>query len=151
MKIAIEQIPSYRIAYIRQTGPYGLSNKNIMEQLKSWARSNGLLGDQSIILGIARDNPQFTDPDHCRYDTCLVISDNYYIHEEYMKEGHIPGGEYAVFLIDHTAEAVQLAWQTIFPALLEKGYQMDETRFILERYKTELVKNHFCEICVPIQ
>lgn len=151
MNLSIEDIPYCRIAYIRQIGPYGQNNVQIMEQLKGWARSEGLLDDHTIILGIAQDNPVLVEARNCRYDTCIVISENYCIHDDYITEGFIPGGKYVVFLISHTAEAVQSAWQDIFHELFTCNYQMDETRPILERYKLELVMNHYCEICVPIQ
>jgi DNA gyrase inhibitor GyrI len=150
LNIEIENIPDSRIAYIRQTGPYGQTNVKIMEELKSWARNNGLLNEEAIILGIAHDNPELTDPDNCRYDTCLVIDENYRINDGYVKEGRISGGKYAVFLISHTSDAVQKAWLEIFSELSRQDYQMDGTRPILERYKARLVKEHYCEICVPV-
>ena len=58
MNIEIEYIPYCRIAYVRQIGPYGENNVQTMEQLKIWAQSNNLLDEQSIILGIAHDNPE---------------------------------------------------------------------------------------------
>ena len=75
MDINIEMIPSYKIAYIRRTGPYGSENVQIMEQLKNWAREKNLFNENSIILGITQDNPKFTEAKDCRYDTCLVVSD----------------------------------------------------------------------------
>ncbi|MBX4265625.1 AraC family transcriptional regulator [Clostridium estertheticum] len=150
MNIEIEKTPFYRIAYIRQVGSYGQNNIKVMEKLKRWAKSTGLLNEQSIILGIARDNPKIVEPENCRYDTCLVISNDYCISDDYISDGNILGGNYAVFKIRHTAEEVQKAWLAIFPELFKRGHQLDESRPILERYKIEMVKNHFCEICVPI-
>ena len=77
MNIKIENIPAYRIAYIRQIGPYGISNVRTMEKLKEWAKSNHLFNDESIILGIVQDNPETTKPENCRYDTCIVVSNDY--------------------------------------------------------------------------
>jgi len=150
MNMDIANISFCRIAYIRQIGPYGQNNVEVMEKLKTWAKSKGLLNGQSIILGIAQDNPKIVEPENCRYDTCLVISDDYCVSDDYISEGSILGGKYAVFNIKHTAEEVQKAWLTIFQELFKDGYEMDETRPILERYKAEMVKNHYCEICVPI-
>lgn len=146
----IEAIPPYRVAYIRHTGPYGAGNTQTMASLKSWAKTNSLLDETAVILGIARDNPETTAPGHCRYDACLVIAEDYYVHDDTVCQGSIPGGSYAVFKILHTAEAVQRAWLEIFPELAGRGCLPDETRPILERYKAEMVKNHTCEICVPI-
>ncbi len=150
MSFKIEKMPSYRIAYIRQVGPYGPDNVQIMEKLKNWAKSNNLFNDKSIILGIAHDNPMTTKPENCRYDTCIVISNDWCVNEGYVNQGNIIGGNYAVFIISHTAEAVQKAWINIFPELSKQGCQFDETRPILERYIVEMVNNNFCEICVPI-
>lgn len=150
MKITIEQIPSHRIAYIRKVGPYGSGNVQTMERLKSWARSKGLLDDKAIILGIARDNPGTTQPEDCRYDTCIIIADDNCCEGDDIREGSVDGGKYAVFLIDHTAEAVQKAWNEIFPELFGQGFELDESRPIMERYQAKIVSRHYCEICVPV-
>jgi len=150
VNIEIENVPNYRIAYIRNIGPYGEENVQAMEKLKEWAKSNKLFNDKSIILGIALDNPEIAKPESCRYDTCLVISNDYIISEDYINDRCIVGGKYAVFKIKHTAEEVQRAWCEIFPNLLTEGYQFDDSRPILERYKVQMVNEHYCEICVPI-
>lgn len=150
MNMKIETIPPYRVAYIRNIGPYGTSNVQTMEKLKSWAKSNNLFNNNSIILGIAHDNPEATKPENCRYDTCIVISNDYKVNQDDINQGNIIGGNYAVFKINHSSEAVQKAWIDIFPELSNQGYQFDQTRPILERYVVEMVNNHFCEICVPI-
>lgn len=150
MDIEVENMPSYRIAYIRHVGPYGIDNVQTMEELKKWAKINNLFRDESIILGIAQDNPVTTEPENCRYDTCIVISNDYSLSNGYVREGNIVGGKYAVFKVTHTAEAVQKAWTDIFPELLRQGYQFDGVRPIIERYIVQMVNNHYCEICVPI-
>lgn len=150
MDIIIERMPAYRIAYIRQIGPYGIKNVQTMEELKKWAKLNHLFNDESIILGIALDNPENTRPENCRYDTCIVVSNDYSVTDNNVREGNIVGGKYAVFKINHTAEEVQKAWIDIFPELLRQGYQFDEARQIIERYKVQMVNNHHCEICVPV-
>lgn len=150
MKIEIENIPFSRIAYIRQIGPYGQNNVQTMEKLKKWAKTNDLLDEESIILGIAHDNPELVEPKNCRYDTCLVISIDYCINDDYISEASILGGKYAIFKLRHTTEAVQKAWLEIFPELFRQSHRLDETRPILERYRTKMVKDNYCEICVPI-
>ncbi len=150
MKSTIEHIPKLRIAYFRQIGPYGSGNVQAMENLKAWARSKDLFNDRAVILGIAQDNPATTNPENCRYDTCIAIADDFSFEEGEIKAGFLIGGKYAVFQIAHTAEAVQKAWAEIFPELFGQGLQFDESRPILERYRVEMVNNHSCEICVPV-
>ncbi len=149
MTMTIENIPDCRIAYIRQVGPYGPGNVQTMEKLKTWAHSAGLLKEESIILGIAYDAPDTTPPENCRYDACIILPDKYCIKDS-INESKLNGGKYAVFKIDHTAEAVQEAWLTIFPELQKENYKLDYSRPILERYKTKLINEHYCEICVPL-
>ena len=151
MKMNIETISPYRVAYLRHIGPYGAGNVQTMENLKRWAKSHNLFDENAIILGIALDNPETTKPDSCRYDVCIVVSDDYSVNDKHVCQGSISGGKYAVFTISHTAEAVQKAWLAIFPELLKQGFQFDEARPILERYIVEMVNKHFCEIYVPIK
>ncbi|KZE66708.1 DNA gyrase inhibitor [Paenibacillus jamilae] len=151
MKTKIEKIPSCRIAYMRQIGPYGIANSQLMEKFKCWVKSNKLFNKTSIILGIAQDNPAFVKPENCRYDACLVLPEDYYVNTDEVYLSNISGGRYVVFKINHTAEAVQKAWTEIFLELEIKRFSLDETRPILERYTVELINNRYCEICVPIQ
>ncbi|GAE01300.1 AraC family transcriptional regulator [Clostridium botulinum B str. Osaka05] len=150
MDINIEMIPSYKIAYIRRIGPYGSDNVQIMEQLKSWAREKNLFNENSIILGIAQDNPEFTEAKNCRYDTCLVVWDEFKVDNKYINFGKTIGGKYCVFEVSHTVDAMQKAWMEIFSELSKINYEFDDRRPILERYAMQMINKHYCEICVPI-
>lgn len=150
MKMHIENIPLTQIAYIRHTGPYGADNNKTMEQLKAWAKDAHLLNEDSIILGIAQDNPQQTAQDSCRYDVCLVVDNGFSAEDSRISFGILTAGRYAVFTVKHTAEAIQKAWGDIFPELQRQGLIVDITRPILERYAVKMVRQHQCEICVPL-
>jgi hypothetical protein len=45
MDFKTETVPEYRIAYVRQTGPYGPANQHVMEELKLWAKEKSLLDE----------------------------------------------------------------------------------------------------------
>lgn len=49
MKLKIETLPNYRLAYMRRVGQYGLANIEIMEQLKNGLRSKIFLNLQSYL------------------------------------------------------------------------------------------------------
>lgn len=149
MSIKVEVIPQYRIAYVRQTGPYGPANIQAMETLKKWAKENNLLTATTILLGIPQDNPETTPPEKCRFDACIVLSEDYQL-DDAICEGILPRGEYAIFKVKHTAEDIQKAWTDIFPALQNSGYKMDR-RPVIEKYMGDMTRNEFCEICVPVQ
>ncbi|HZG80506.1 MAG TPA: GyrI-like domain-containing protein [Brevibacillus sp.] len=148
METRIEILPNYRIAYVRQIGPYGPANLQAMQELKKWAMEKGLLTESAILFGIPQDNPQTTLPEKCRYDACIVIRKDEQI-DDLVCESEIHGGDYVIFTIKHTAEDVQRAWTEIFPAIYNMGYQIDN-KPILEKYSGDMLKNDFCEICVPI-
>ncbi|MCR2806994.1 GyrI-like domain-containing protein [Paenibacillus sp. SCIV0701] len=148
METRIESLPDYRIAYVRQVGPYGAGNVRAMEELKSWAEVRGMLVDSAILFGIPQDDPRLTEPDRCRYDACIVIPEQYESGDA-IHTGRFLGGQYAVITVKHTAEDVQKAWSEIIPAIISSGYQVDN-KPIIERYTGGLLKQHLCEICVPV-
>jgi hypothetical protein len=43
MDIRVETLPNYRIAYVRQIGPYGPANLQVMQELKRWAMEKNYL------------------------------------------------------------------------------------------------------------
>ncbi|MBS4192206.1 GyrI-like domain-containing protein [Bacillus sp. FJAT-49705] len=148
MNMKVETLPEYRIAYVRQVGPYGPANIQAMEKLKKWAKERNL-AKSAIIFGIPQDNPETTLPESCRYDACIVISKDYQM-DVSICESKLSGGKYVIFKLKHTAEDIQKAWAEIFPALQDLGYQIDN-KPILERYTAEMINNHYCEICVPVK
>jgi len=149
MKMTIEELPASRIAYFRNIGEYGeKQNKELMESFKKWAKLNGVF-DNSIILGIPQDNPEITPKDECRYDVCVVINKDFNV-EKPACVGEFPGGKYAVFLLDHTKEAVSEFWSNIFSEI-ERNNLLIREQPIIERYTSQMINNHLCEILVPIQ
>ena len=150
MEMIIEQMPLTIIVFKRNIGPYGQGNYAAMERIKAFTKNNNLFNEDTIILGISRDNPQTTKPEECRYDACLVVSANFETEENDMEKGIIEGGKYAVFIVEHTPEAVQKAWNSVFKEILSSEYKIDLSRDIIERYAEKMIKNNKCEICVPI-
>jgi len=143
MKFKVETLPNYRIAYVRQIGPYGLANFKVMEKLKIWAKEENLL-NSSILLAIPQDNPETTLPENCRFDACIVISKDYQL-DDSICESELSGGKYLIFKVKHTAEDIQKAYTDIFPSLQSNGYQIDN-KPIMERYTVDIVNNHY-KVC----
>ncbi|WP_368659328.1 GyrI-like domain-containing protein [Metabacillus halosaccharovorans] len=148
MKCKTETIPNYRVAYVRRVGPYGPENIKVIEKLKRWAREKDLL-KSAILFGIPQDNPETTQPETCRFDACIVISENYEI-DETMSENEITGGKYLVYEVNHTAVDIQKAYKNIFLAIQNNEFEMDN-KPIIERYTGDLITNPYCDICVPVK
>ena len=148
MTITIEQLPESRIAYFRNIGPYGeKQNKELMESFKKWAKLNGVFNN-STILAIPQDNPQITPKEQCRYDVCVVISKDFNVTKP-ARVGEFSGGKYAVFLLDHTKEAISEFWSNIFSEI-ERNNLLIKEQPIIERYTAQMIDHHLCEILVPI-
>lgn len=150
MTYQIEEMSKNRIAYMRRVGPYGAGNYALMKKFKEWAKANSLLTESAVILGISQDNPATTTPENCCYDVCIVVSENFATTDADVNVAELPGGKYAVFTIEHTAEAIQKAWGEIFVQLSAQGQQPDVSRPILERYILAMIDKQLCEICVPV-
>lgn len=149
MNIKIETTNDTKILCARRTGAYGAGNAAVMSHIKEYAAANGLMNEKTIILGIARDNPQTTPPELCRYDACIV-SDSEPTAADIFTDV-LPSGKYAVFTVEHTASAVAAAWAEIFPELARAGLVPDGEKPIIERYAAEIMAGGNCEICVPIK
>lgn len=150
MSYNVQHFPNYRIAYLRQIGPYGPDNYKVMGQLKVWAKQNHLLTDTTILLGISLDNPQHVSPMLCRYDACIVIDEQFELDvADGVNERTLNGGTYFVYSVKHTPEHIQQAWNDIMPLLHQQGYVIDE-KPIIERYIGLMNEETYCEICVPI-
>lgn len=150
MTYQIEEMPKSRIAYMRRFGPYGADNYALMKKFKEWAKANGLFIASAVILGISQDNPAVTPLENCRYDVGIIVSKNFKTTDTDVNVAELPGGKYAVFTIDHTAEAIQKAWSEIFVQLSTENQQPDVSRPILERYIPAMIDKHLCEICIPV-
>ena len=150
MTYQIEHMTAGRAMSMRHTGPYGPGNHALMKTFKEWVRANGLFTDSAVILGISQDDPRTTPPERCRYDVCILVSDDHLQTDTTVTELLLSGGIYAVFSIPHTAEAVQKAWNDIFPQLAADGLTLDPSRPILERDVPAMLQKHLCKICAPV-
>lgn len=151
MQIHLERLPSDPILYMRRTGSYGPENHQLMEQFKAWADRRGLLDESATVVGIPWDDARTTPPAQCRYDVGLLLQEPENWREDGVCAGALSGGLYLVLELDHTAQAVAAAWSAIFPTLEQLGLHPDPARLIFERYRTELLAVHRCELCIPVE
>lgn len=75
MKVEIKQMPRFRVAYMRHSGPYAAVGAT-WDALCAWAFPKGLCGPETMFLGVCHDDPQITPPDKIRYDACLTVPDH---------------------------------------------------------------------------
>lgn len=145
LELKIEVFHQVTIAYMRQVGPYGAENKNLMEKMKAYLKEKGRL-ENSVILGIPLDDPFLVEPKRLRYDVGLVIKEN---EETGLPSRAIADGPYAIFEVPHTVFGVTTFWNQF--ETLTASLPVDPTKPVIERYDAKKVANHRCEFCVPLQ
>lgn len=147
MNYSIESLPAREVFYKRRIGAYGPENYALMDSVKTMLKEQGLMSESTVIYGIALDDPATTPAENCRYDVAVETKTS----PINLKSRELDSGEYAVFQIEHTSEAVSLFWNT-FPSLLNRdSHTIDFSRPIIERYKVSLVDKAICEMLVPIK
>lgn len=92
--ITIQRVPSRQVAFVRHTGPYAECGK-AWDKLCAYLGKEGMLGANSVFIGLCHDDPEVTPPAKIRYDACATVDD------KFKPEGEvgvqvIAGGDYAV-------------------------------------------------------
>jgi AraC family transcriptional regulator len=93
MEAEIVQLPARRVAFVRHVGPYQNCGA-AWERLCGWAGPKGLLGPQTLFIGVCHDDPEITPPDKVRYDACITVPDSVAAAGEVGVQD-LPGGDFA--------------------------------------------------------
>ena len=150
LRVMPERIPPTTVLYMRRTGAYGVENRKLMDRFQAWMKEHHLFDGDTVIYAVPMDDPGRTAPAQCRYDVCMERPRDRQPAGGAVKCRELECGKYLTFLLPHTAEAVQTAWERCFSELGELGCSLDESRPVVERYKKRLVDQHRCELCVPV-
>jgi len=94
MKITIQNLPARRVAFVHHVGPYSKCGA-AWETLGMFLGKEGLLGGDSLMIGICHDDPEVTPPDKIRYDACVTVDPRFAPQGEIGVQT-IAGGDYAV-------------------------------------------------------
>lgn len=144
----IEKIQNQPFYYLRRVGTFGVENYQLMVKLKKIVENQNIMDSQTIIYGI----PQVKETiDKAIYDVGFIT--NKQVESEELQQGELFAGDYAIIETSHTEKAVKELWQKLITAAFykEQGIHYDESRFIMERYRKELVEKGRCEFCVPVK
>ncbi|MBE9389319.1 GyrI-like domain-containing protein [Vagococcus salmoninarum] len=152
MTTNIERLIRATIIHMRQIGPYGQKNQQLMTDFKNILRSQQLMTTNSILLGIPLDDPQLTLPVNCRYDVGLIVPATFDLSPlpEIIQKRTLASGNYASFQVPHTPEGLMAIWADFPTKLKNEGLILDLSRPIIERYASQLIFQHQCELLVPI-
>lgn len=154
MQVDIIDMPSVKVAYMRNIGPYGPQIGEFWRNaVMPWLVSNNLNGRPTY--GIGHDDPCITAPDKCRYDACVEVADDFTAQGR-VNVTTLPGGRYAVTKFSGSPATIGNAWTEFFADWLPKsGFQCDDRPYF-EYYPASGKYNQEtgvfnCDLCIPIR
>ncbi|WP_414698075.1 GyrI-like domain-containing protein [Peptacetobacter sp. AB845] len=142
----IEEFENVKIAYMRRIGEYGKENKKLMEIFKEYLKENRLFDENTVLVGIALDNPVETPATMQRYDVGIIVRDEL-DYDLLIRE--IANGEYAIFEVPHTKEDIMHFWKNI--QNITANLPVDTSKPIIERYSNYKINSQLCEFCIPLK
>lgn len=156
MNVTVQNLPAYRVAYLRHVGPYGAGSAvpDLWMRLMRWAEPRDLWTPDRIAVGIAHDDPKITAPEKCRYDAGLVVPAGTAA-DGPVTIVELRAGKYACAPFTGTGADIGAAWDRVFSVWMPRsGYQPDDGPF-LELYRgdawdlrTGVVR---CDLCTPVR
>lgn len=142
----IEEFENVKIAYMRRIGEYGKENKKLMEIFKEYLKENRLFDENTVLVGIALDNPAETPATMQRYDVGIIVRDEL---DYDLPIREIANGEYAIFEVPHTKEDIMHFWKNI--QNITANLPVDTSKPIIERYSNYKINSQLCEFCIPLK
>lgn len=154
MTVTIEELPSYRVAYVRHVGPYGDGGISALWiEFERWIRAHGLRHPGTLTIGIGHDAPTISAADKLRYDACLVV-DARFKADRVVNMADIPGGKYAVLPFEGRPADLSPAWEKFWTVWLPgSGYQPEDRPCLELRpdFETSAATGQVrCRLCLPI-
>ncbi len=156
LNVEIQELPSYRVAYIRDVGPYwSESNRDAFLRLMQWAVAAGAATDPSAIpIAVGWSDPATTSPDDCIFDACIPVSVNIKGDGE-IRIQHLPGGAFAILRCECSWE--RLFWESnrlFYEWLPLSGFRRDKRPFFFKCYNNPDMnprKLAIVDVCLPIK
>ena len=142
----IEEFENVKICVHASNRRYGKENKKLMEIFKEYLKENRLFDENTVLVGIALDNPAETPATMQRYDVGIIVRDEL---DYDLLTREIANGEYAIFEVPHTKEDIMHFWKNI--QNITADLPVDTSKPIIERYSNYKINSQLCEFCIPLK
>lgn len=157
--VEIKTLDRMRVAYIRFTGSYSklaLEASTLIEQLFTNAISQQLLNEQTKVLSIYHDHPEFTNPEYFKTSLGITIAEDMQIDNSGdLSVMKIPAGQYLIghfYIYQHQYSA---AWDYMYEEWLTNSGYVPCDSFPFEVYINDASKDsehkHLVDIYLPVQ
>jgi AraC family transcriptional regulator len=135
MRVVIQELPAYRVAYMRHVGPYGAGGiPALWVRFRKWMTARGLDEADTLRIGIGHDDAWVTPPEKCRYDACVVVPPDFQ-GDRNVNVVQLPGGRYGVSRFVGGPHQVPQAWEALYRSWLPGSGCQPDDRPCLEIYR----------------
>lgn len=156
MHVEIRTLAPQRVAYLRHTGPFaGDGVAKTWQRFVAWFLSKGMMQPPRTRYGVSQDDPEITPPEHCRYDCCIAVDD------DFRPEGEIgvqtlAGGTWACAAFEGGAADFNAAWMRFYGEWLPASPWQAEDRAPMELYPADAIPDPRtgrlrCLLCIPVR
>ena len=156
MTVELKTLPETRVAYLRYVGPYGTAAlTRTWQRFSAWCAARGYADHTRY--GVARDSPELTAADRCRYDACVEVAEDFQPDpDEEIGVQHIAPGLYACASFYGNAAEIHASWMQLFSSWLPASAYEADDRLAVERYGADSALDpetgaFCCELCLPIR
>jgi AraC family transcriptional regulator len=154
MDVRIETYPARLAACARHVGPYEQVD-GTFKRLFEWARGAGVLGPDTVVLGLSYDSPETVPAEALRYDVCFTLSRPVADLPDWIRLAEVGGGRYAVHTLKGPYSGIGEAFRRLFDLWLPRSGESLDDRPCVEIYRndpTEVPESELLtEICVPLR
>jgi predicted dithiol-disulfide oxidoreductase (DUF899 family)/DNA gyrase inhibitor GyrI len=153
LPVRIEHVAARRVASVRHIGPYAECGEAWGKLIPALA-SEGVLGADSIKIGIGHDNPAVIPLSDLRYDACVSVDVDYKAPDGIFEQ-IIPGGEYAIATLTGPYDRLAGAYRFLLEDWLPRSGRKKADHPPYEVYVSDATKTApeslVTEIYVPLR
>ncbi|TDL31788.1 AraC family transcriptional regulator [Jeotgalibacillus sp. S-D1] len=93
-------LPKVKAVFNQSTGPYTVGVEDRLEELYRWCEARDLIEENTLVMGIPKNNPYITPPEKCRYDCCISIHDGISAEAFDQMTSDFKGGKHVIFVFE---------------------------------------------------
>lgn len=154
MDIIVKSIPAMHIAYATHIGGYNSEVGKSFEKLCRWAGPRGLIGRNSVFLGLSLDNPDITPEGKCRYYASMTVPQGTEPSQG-IEVMDIPQLTCAVYRYEGMQDGIERAYKEAYDGWLpQSGFVPDDFPCfeIYIKDPNEHPKGKFImDVCIPVK
>ncbi len=148
MNVTIRKMPPRRVAFVRHMGPYSTCGE-AWDRVCGFLGKEGLLGGDTLFIGISHDDPEVTQPAKIRYDACATVDEGFEPQGDIGVQT-IAGGDYAVTTHFGAYEALNGTYSALLGQWLPRSGRALAQAPCLEIYLNDPNSTHASDLITDV-